>query len=413
MPTLASSDRAQIAYIPEVTFGVTPVTGNGYNLRMTGESLGFNLTKAPDKEITGDAQPTSITTVNAGAQGDIKMHMQYAEYDRFFASSLRSAWSAFGTNGIGATFTGSITAGTLGSIASTITASVATSGASIFTNLQPGQWFKLNTPGDPNDGKFVRNSLSVAPTTTVVTLDVNTPLTAGTAIASCSISTSRLANGTTMSSFTIEKQFGDVSQVFTYRGMYVSKFATAFTAAQLTEGTFSFMGKDEKRYTVTQLPGATAASQTYEIQNAVTGVGNIWEAGAPMTGTSIKSITLDIDSVLRAQDAIGTLGPVGVGMGTLMIKGNLEVYFADGALYDKFLGDVFTSLIFSTKDVDGNGYVITIPRAQLTNGKVNAGSRNSDLMASFQYEAVADRKNATAALRKTIIIDRLGAAVTP
>lgn len=413
MPTFASSDRAQLAYIPEVSFGVTPGTGNGYNLRMTGESLGFNLTKTADKEIAADAQPTSMVTTNAQASGDIKVHMQYAEYDRLLAATLRSAWAAFGTNGVGAPFVGTVTAGTLGTVASTITASVATSGTSLFTTLQPGQWFKLAMPTNANDGKWVRNSLTVPATSTVITLDVWTPLVVATSIAASTISTSRCTNGVLQTSFTIEQQAADVSQVFTFRGMYPSKFSTAFTAAQLTEATFSFMGKASTRQAATMLPGATAASQTYDIHNGVAGVGTLWEGGAPLTSTSIKSITMDIDSNLRAQEALGTLGLVGVGIGTISVKGNLEVYFADGTQYDKFLADTYTSLILSTKDAAGNGYVITIPKVMLTSAKIDAGSKNSDLMASFQYEALADRGNAVAALQKTIIIDRVGAAVTP
>lgn len=411
--TFASADRAQLAYVPEVTFGVTPAATAGYNLRMTGESLAYNLTKTADKEISDDAQPTSVTTTNAQAAGDIKVHMQYGEYDRLLAATLRSAWTAFGTNGVGSSFVGTFTAGTAGSVASTITASVATSGANIFTSLQPGQWFKLNAPTNANDGLFVRVSTSVAPTTTVITLDVWTPLVVGTTIAGCSVATSRCVNGVLQTSFTIEKQLADVGQYFTLRGMYPSKFSTAFTAAQLTEATFSFMGKASTRTSSTALFGSTAASLTYEIHNGVAGVGNLWEGGAPLTSTSIKSITLDIDSNLRAQEALGTLGLVGVGLGTIMCKGNLEVYFADGTQYDKFIGDVYTSLIFSTKDVSGNGYVVTMPKVMLTAGKVEAGGRNTDLMASFQYEALADRTNAVVALRKTIIIDRMGTAVAP
>lgn len=413
MTDFASADRAQIAYVPEVDYAVTPLTGACYNLRMTGESLGFNLTFTADKEITADAQPNGSTLTNAGAAGDIKIHMQYAEYDRFLAGVLRDAWVAFGTNGVGATFSGTFTLGVLGTTASTITAGAATSGSSIFTNLKPGQWFKLAAPTHTNDGKWVRNSATVPATATVITLDVNTPLTAGATIAGCTVSTSRLTNGTTKKSFSIEKQFADVAQFFLYRGQYVSKFSFGMNDGQLTEGSYSFMGKDEIRAGATAMPTTPIESQTYEIQNGITGAGNLWEGGAPLVSTSIKSITLDIDSALRAQGALGNLGPAGIGIGTISTKGKVTIYFADGNLYDKYAGSVYTQLTFSTLDIDGNGYVFTLPRIKLTNGKVNAGGKNTDLMAEFDYECFADRKNAVAALRKAIIIDRLGAAVAP
>lgn len=402
---LASTNLAQLSLIPEDDFGVTPVTGAGAKLRMTGESLNFNLSKETDKEINAEAQLTSSTTVGADAGGDIKIHMQYAEYDPLFASVMRSTWDVFGTNGVGATFTADFTS-------TTITASVATSGTSIFTDLQPGQWFRLTAPSHANDGRWVRVSTSVAPTTTVLTLDANTTLATGTAVTLCKVATSRLTNGVVPTSFTIEKNFTDVTQIFAFRGMYPTKFSTSFASKQLTEGTFTFIGKEGERITTTSLPGSTAASQTYEIQNAVTGVGHVWEGTGPLTSTYIKSLSLDIDSQLRAQDAIGNLGMIGAGVGTFMAKGTMEMYFADGSMYDKFLADTYTQIILSTEDAAGNGYVFTLPRVQLMSGKIEAGSRDADLMASFEYQAYGDKANATAALRYAMFIDRLGAAVT-
>lgn len=402
---LASTSRVQLRYIKEDDFGVIPVAGNAVNVRMTGESLDFGLTKESDKEIRDDRQMTSSTTTNAAASGDVKIHMQYAEYDPWFAALLQSAWGAYGTAGVGTSFTADFTA-------TTLTASAAPTGTSAFTTLQKGQWFRLNAAGNVNNNKLFRVSSTVAPTATVITVDASTPLTAGTAVANVTLGGSRLTNGVDMPTFTIERGMADVGQYMAYRGMAVSKFSTAFTSASLTEGTFTFMGKGMSPLSpTTLLPGTPVASQGYNIQNAVTGVGNIWEGGAPLLNTYIKSMTLDIDNTLRAQDAIGTLGAVGIGVGTFMCKGTLEVYFADGALYNKFLNDVYTSIVVSTRDALGNGYVFTFPRVQLTSAKVQAGAKDTDLMASFEYGAYADINNATPGLRKTLIIDRVGAAV--
>lgn len=402
--TFASTNLVQLSYIAESTFGVTPGSGTPKNLRTTGETFDFNLTKESDKELNAAAELTSTTTIGAAAGGDLKLHMQYGEYDPFFAGVMRSTWAVFGTDGVGATFTADFTS-------TTITASVATSGTSIFTNLVKGQWFRLVAPTHANDGKLVRVSTVTAPTTTVITLDANTPISTGTSVASCRVQTSRVGNGVTLTSFSIQREAGDVGQFFNFRGMYPSKFATNFASGQLTEGTFTFMGKDSQRNTSTYMPAAATASLAYDIHNAVTGVGTLWENGVPLTSTSIKSMSLEIDSGLRAQDAIGTLGMVGAGIGTILIKGSIEIYFADGTIYDKFLNDTYTSIILSTRDTSGNGYVFTLPKVMLTSGKISAGAKDSDLMASFEYTAYRDLGNATAALRKTLFIDRVGVAV--
>lgn len=401
--TFASADRVQLAYIAESVPGTTPTTGNGRKLRMTGESLAFDLTKTDDNEISADGQPSSSTTVNATAGGDINLHVQYAEYDPFVAGVLRSAWVEFGTDGVSATFDADFTA-------TTITADVAPTGSSAFTNLQRGQWFRLNAPTTEFDGELVRVSPTVSPTATVITLDAATPLEVDTATG-CTISTSRLANGVDLTSFTIEKQATDVDEYFAFRGMHPSKLSLSFASESDTTGSISFMGYDAENDTVTALPGTLQESQTYDIHNGVVGVGQLWEGGAPTTA-SVKSLSFDADSGLRYQTALGTLGAVGIGIGTFSASGSITVYFENGALYQKYEGDVYTSLIFSTLDTQGNGYVITLPRVMLSQGRIVAGGKNTDLMAEFQFSAKADRANTIPALRKTVFIDRVGAAVT-
>lgn len=403
--TLASANRVQLRAIEEANFGVIPVAGNPKNIRMTGESLAFNLTKENDKEITADAMLVSCTTVNAAAAGDVKVHMQYGEYDPFFASVMRTTWSAYGTNGVGTSFTADFTA-------TTITASVAPTGSSAFTTLKKGQWFLLTTGGANNNTLF-RVSTTTAPTSTVITLDAGTPATVASSVATCVVKTSRVMNGTTLTAFTLEKELADITQFLTYRGMYCSKFSVGFNSAALTEGTFSFMGKDELINQVTQLPGSPTASLSFDIQNAVTGVGNIWEGGSLMTGTYFKALTIEIDSGLRAQDAIGNLGAVGFGIGTFTAKGTLTAYFANETLYEKFLNDTYTSFSFYTKDGSNNGYVFTVPKAMLKNGKVQAGAKDTDIMVDFEWEAYKDAANADSTLRVALIIDRFGVAVAP
>lgn len=400
----ASTSRVQLRYMKEATFGVTPVTGNGRKLRMVGESLNYDLTKDASKEIRADRQVAGATTVDAQAAGGVNFHMQYAEYDQLIEGALMSTFTAFGTNGVGATFT--MTATT-----TTITASVATSGSSIFTSLQPGQWFRLTAPSDPNDGLWLRNSLSVAATTTVITLDASTPAVAAVGVANCKLATSRLTNGITEASFSMEKEFADVVQFFTYTGMEVSKMTVNFAAAALTDGSFDFMGKKAVRNTATQMPGTVTASNTYEIQNGVRGIGQLWEGTVPLSGTYVKTLTLVVDNSLRGQKALGNLGNVGIGAGDFKGTGTMEVYFASGTQYDKFLNDTYTQIIVACQDSSGYGYVLTAPRVLLTKAKLVAGGKNQDAMLQFDIEFFSDDANAAAALQKTLFIDRLGPAV--
>lgn len=402
--TIATTSRAQLRRIPEATFGVTPATGNSWNLRVTGESFNFDVKKEASKELRSDRQISSMVPVSAGGAGGFNFHLNYGEYDPEIESVLQGAWAVFGTNGVGAAFTADFTA-------TTITASVATSGASIFTNLQRGQWFRLVAPSNANNGRILRVSSSVAPTSTVITLDATTPAAVASGVALCQVQTSRVSNGATQTSFTYEKEFPDVGQFFSYPGMTPGKMMLNFVAAALTDGSFEFMGKNSARGTATGMPGTAVASRTFDIMNGATGVGQLYEGGVAMTDTFIKSLNLTVDNVQRSQEAIGNFGYVGIGSGTLDVKATMEVYFSDGALYDKFIANTYTSLTVGSVDAAGNGYIMTLPRVNLSSVKITAGAKDQDLMASFELMALADDANAVLALRKTIIIDRVGAAL--
>jgi hypothetical protein len=400
---LASSSAVQVRYIPEATFGVTPVAGNPLNIRVTGESLNYDITKAMSTEINSTRTISSMIPTGAKASGDLNGEMQYREYDRLMESTLQSTFTVYGTAGVGTTFTADFTA-------TTITASVAPTTTSALTNLKRGQWFRLTT-GGINNGKLFRVSSSVSPTSTVITLDAGTPATVGSSVATCSVQTRRLSHGTTQTSYTIEKNMTDVGVFEAFTGMTPSKMAISIQSGNLSTINFSFMGKNAAMTTATALPGTPVASYSFDIQSGVTGAScQVWEGGAPLTGTFVKSLSLDYDNALREQDAICSLGSVGIGSGTIALTGSLSIYFADKTLFDKFVANTNTSLAFSTMDGAGNGYVFSLPVVNISSYQITAGGKDADMMADVQFTALRDAANADATLQKVVFVDAFGAA---
>lgn len=408
---LASSSLQQVRYLAETVFGTIPVAGNMRSLRVTGETLDYGVTKDSSKEINATRTVSSAVPTDASASGGITAEISYQEFDILMAATLQDTWTVFGTNGVGAAF--STTAG--GLAVGTITASAATTGVNLWTLLQKGQWFRLVAPGDANnDGKILRVSPTVAPTATVITLDAGTPLVANAGtVAACTISTSRLTHGTTQSSFTIERQNSDVGQYMAYTGMTPSKMDVNVSSGAFSSISFDFMGKAASRAAATQLPGTAVNSYAFDIHSGVAGAScQLWEGGAPITGTFVKSVSLSHDNSLRTQGAICSLGAVGIGSGTIQVSGKLSVYFANGTLFDKFKANTNSSIIFSSVDGSGNGYVFTIPVANISTWKTNSSAKDQDMMVDIDFIGLRDAGNATAALQKAIFIDRVGVATT-
>lgn len=405
---LASSSLVQVRYIKESVFGTTPVVGNPKNLRITGESLQYSLGKVSSDEINAYRAVTSMVATSAEASGSLNAEMQFGEYDDLMAGVLQSTWGAFGTNGLGVAFSATLTS-------TTITASAATTGTSLFTLLKAGQWFTLGGTGTANDGKMFRVSKVTPPTSTVITLDTGTPATAGGPYAATVLKVSRLSNGTTQPSFTIERASTDTGEFFAYRGMTPSSLKVSISSGSLSTMEFAFMGRDAVAANTTTLPGTPIASQAYPIMSGVSGTAcALWAKGAPLAGTFVNSISLSYDNTLRAQSAICSLGSIGIGSGTISVTADLEVYFASGrAFYDEFLSNANMEIAFTAFDTQGNGYIFTLPQANISSYSLSAGGKDQDLMASISVTGLLDLGNADAALRKVMFIDRIGAALVP
>ena len=136
--------------------------------------------------------------------------------------------------------------------------------------------------------------------------------------------------------------------------MTPSKMDIGISSGSLSTISFDFMGKDAVRNTVTNLPGTPVDSYAYGTQSGVsnTAACQIWLGTTPLTGTFAKSVSLAFDNALRAQDAICTLGAVGIGSGTINCTVDVEVYFSDGVLFDRFISNVNSQFIFSSVDGD-------------------------------------------------------------
>lgn len=406
MTTYASTSRVQLAYALETLFGVAPTVGDHRALRFTGESLNFNLNKETSEEINEYRGSSSMIAVSAEASGSINGEMQFAEYDQFIAATLQNSWQGFGTDGVGAAFDGEITA-------TTIVATVAPAGNSAFTNLKTGQWFMLGgSYAGPNKGKLLRVHPSTAPTSDTITLDPGTPATPEAVATSVQIMSSRLTNGVDQRSFSLEKLSADTGEYFLYRGMTPSSMNLNIAQSARSTVEFAFMGRDSVGDTATALPGSKLPSQGHQIMSGVDGVAcALWYGGAPLTGTSISSLSLSYDNALRMQNALCSLGAVGIGSGTIAVSANIEVYFASGrAFYDEFTSNQNKEVSFTSFDVDGNGYVFTLPKANVSTYSVTAGSKDADLMASITLTGLMDLSTADPAKRgKVLIIDRIGA----
>ncbi len=389
----ASANRAQLYCIAETSWGVTPDNGTTDRLtpiRFTGESLGFNLRHESSREVRDDRQVTNLIRTGAEAGGEIRVELSHGAHDALIAGALWSDWSAplaiTGETDIAAQATGnklaSVTAGR-------------------FATVAVGQWLRVGGFAQAaNNGFFQVAAKNGAATELTLTGGTLVNEAAGPAV---TLKGCVLRNGVLARSFTIEKKFADIGQFIAFTGMRVDRCGLQIAAQEVIAGSFTFQGKAAAIAAASAVTTTPLDAVAGQVVSAVGNVSAIRQGGQP-SPLFFRSLGIDIANNLRALNAVGTLGSVGIGVGACDVTGRLSAYFEDDALYRDYLDGVETSLSLRIEDGQGNAYVVTLPRLKFESGQVLAEGPNQDVMAELGWRALRDP-----ALGCTIQIDRFAA----
>ena len=89
----AQGARSGLSYIPEVTFGTTPVTGNMTTIPYTGNSLNLTKEQITSAALTPDRMIRNDRHGNKQVAGDISVEFAPADFDPFLESAFMGAWA--------------------------------------------------------------------------------------------------------------------------------------------------------------------------------------------------------------------------------------------------------------------------------------------------------------------------------
>lgn len=365
---MSDSSRVQLYSLEESILGTTPASPLN-ELRFTGESLSENISNEESAEIRSDRQLTDLIQVSKDAGGGFDFELSYGSYDDLLEGTLFSGdWP--------------VESSTTGITISSASAdnSFNDSGAGFFS-AQAGDWIVVSGLAG-NSGYFL-----VVGTPTASKIVVAQTLTDQAAGASVTVRSTVIKNGVTRKSYSLEKKFSDITQFLWVKGAVVSDFALSLKSNSIVSGSFSFNALDAGLDQSTIGTGAPVAAGTNPVLNASTNVGNIIENDAIVSGIFFESLDFTLNNSLRAIPAVGVMGNVDIGVGSLKLTGKVKAYFANNALYDKFSGGIATSLAFTLSD-GNNAYGLTFPRIKFSNGQVIAGSKDQDVLVELDWTAL-------------------------
>lgn len=371
------SDTNRVAlrfYGPESTFGVAE-SGNPtfVEMRYTGESLNQATQSTSSQEIRSDRQVVDLIRTGVNAAGDINGEWSYeSPADDLLEAALQSSGFSTQQQATGTTF--SVTAGS-GSY------TIADSGSG-FGSFAVGQWVYISGFASSTNNGFAKISAASAGSITVTHNGNGTTVSAG---ATVTITMGpQIVNGTTLTTFNIEKEYTDNSNDFELlTGMAIDTFGTNVTADGILTWSFGWLGKSATSQTATTGDGSPTAAATDGVMNAIDNVSAVLENGSSY---DVAAVNFQLQNNLRARLQVGTLGAVSIGSGTVSLSGGHQAYYESQTIIDKYLNDTETSLaIIFSKATDA--YVFEFPAMKYSSGQRVAGGINQDVLADMQFTA--------------------------
>lgn len=362
------------------TLGTTTLGVNGTFLEVpfTDESLITTSDTVRSNRIRDDRQTPDIVRTSHNGGGSINTELNFADLDTFLEGSLLS--------GVFAGAAAIITAQTTVDFANTAGVNtLSDSGNGLAAATQYG-WIKVSGAANSENNGIWKVLTSAAG---VLTLEGKTMVTEAVGQPITIALGSEIKNGVTESSFTLQKEFKDLTEeVETFTGQEIGQLNIEIPLESVITIGFDFIGKPGVSDTHVNASTLTAASNNPSM-NSIDGVDAILEGGLV---TSATSLNLTLNNSLRPNPELGTLGPIAIGTGSVMVNGTLEVYFQDKILMNKFLNFTASTLALIVKDSSDNYYIIDLPQVKYISGERIAGGKNLDLIASLGFESY---RNAT------------------
>lgn len=299
-------------------------------------------------------------------------------------------------------------------VATTVGGNAITSTALNFTtmDIQPGDWVRIGDGTSQNSfntaasNGWERVSAVAANRLSFDIVPAGFASDAGTGKTIRIFFGDRLRNGTTKMSTTIERQWLDHTPVsFEYfTGQTIDTMSIDLEAKSIAKINRTFKGSTAQLLT-SRVAGATdIPATTTDVMNTSSNVGDIAINGTTVTGPNfVMKATIEMANNLDNQDAIMSVGAVGLSNGEFNCSGELNMYFGSPLYYQMLLTSALFGLNIRMADGSANrqGYMFDMPACEFASGAPTIPGKNQSVMFNPRYQA---RRHAT--LGYTIGVNR-------
>lgn len=370
---MSDANRLQIAYVKESTYGVHP--GGAMQIaRITSEGLKPDTGYIFSNELRSDRQRADLIRNDIGASGPLNFELSYLTFHDWMEAVLQSTWVSSAS--IDAADTG------IAAVASGNKFTHATAWAN--TPTAAGLWIRVTGFATAaNNGYFK----IVSRTSTEIVVSGGTLVNESAGPAVTILQGGVLTNGTTQSSYSIERTYADLSsELVNYPGCVFDSMSLTVNTDGILVGSFGIIGAREVSATASSGSSYGAATTT-PVMNSIDDVVAIQEGLATL---GVTGFTINVANNLRKRKEVANLGAVSIGAGTIDVTGSLTAYYTSKTIVDKLLNDTATSLQLIAEDSAGNGYVFDFSQVKYSEGRRVGGGINTDVTMEMQWSAYRD-----------------------
>lgn len=373
-----TSNRTAIRFVSETDFNSIPANPVFQSLRYTGESVAYNRRNITSNEIRSDRMTADLITVGADVSGDLNFELSFASFDELIAAALCSAWSA-PTGGVSSIKNG------VNLLSFTIQKHFQDLAVPIYQNFIGCRIGGMTL--DFQTGQILTGTFSVMG----CQADTSPNQIAGATIQSPGLGNEPMNAVSNLSS--ISKSEGEIIAITVTNGGtgYTTAPTVSITGGGGTGATaVAVLSGDEVSEVIITNPGSGYTSAP---TISFTGDGTDAAATATVGGelpAKIRSMSMELTNNLRGQEAVGTLGYIGIALGRLEITGNIELYFENGDEYQTFLDNEDFKFSFVVQDAANNSYKFIFPRVKYEEGTILSGGLDQDLMVNGRWRAIFD-----------------------
>lgn len=396
---MADSNKEQLAFLRESTWGTTPSSAMTIVPWVSG-SMAAGIETIRSNSLRSDAQLADSIQVGESPTGSFDFEFTADTYDDFLRSSIRSDsdWST------AVNFSG---AGTCVASTNKIT------GTGVHTNASVGQWVYV-----AGFASAANNGWQKVTATGTNEITVNPGISGDeSGVSGVTVKGSYIQNGSTLHSYTFSQKFTDLTNKYhTLTGARLNSATLSATANGIITLNVGFDGKDISQGTSWAGSSASDAA-TKNVASEVTAYDAVFisaDAGSAVAYAAVSEDVLEstvgISVANRPQKGLGSVTNTGMQQNSVDATGSLQFYVNNNTwTYEGYLyGFTKFGLAQALNMGSDERYLIEFPKIALTGEPGNNAGINTDLVYAFDFAAEPGGSYGGSSTEQTVIISKVG-----